>query len=229
MVCRAEVFVPSAIFARLTSISCENGSRRCAGVAIHPPTDATAPRGLRRLSSLYGTAPRRSTDLGKRAQSDPCSSGVDPCTAPVDRAGSSPVGGAGRHRRASATSAFCRFQQIVVTTKLDRCSRASAFRTRCSKLLRERRPVCVSRSSFAQFHLRFALARARCHVSAPPAALRSPPLPVYGPTCPPRFAPAPRATWLSLPDSRFIAPRRTALCNASSAALCPSGNEMRLP
>ena len=113
MVCRAEVCVPSAIFARLTSISCENGSRRCAGVAIHPPTDATAPRGLRRLSSLYGTAPRRSTDLGKRAPSDPCSSGVDPCTAPVDRAGSSPVGGAGRHRRASATSAFCRFQRLL--------------------------------------------------------------------------------------------------------------------
>lgn len=35
-------------------------------------------------------------------------------------------------------------------------------------------------------------------------------------------------TSLSLPDSGFIAPRCAALCSASSAALCPNGNEMRL-
>ena len=35
-------------------------------------------------------------------------------------------------------------------------------------------------------------------------------------------------TWLSLPDSGFMAPRRAAICNACSAAVCPSGNEIRL-
>jgi len=132
-----------------------------------------------------------------------------------------------RRRRASAKVGAVSLPAMVVTTKPRQVfPEASALLTRSSRRLREMRPLLDQPLQRAQFPPSLCAGPPRSRVSGPASnswlstttSVRSNSATVVRMRAAPDFAePCPRAvSW-----HRAAA----AICNASSAALCPSGNE----
>ena len=134
MVLRTETCVPSAIFARFTSSSPRTVAKVCRR-AIHLPTDANDPHGT---TAAFLRPTEQLLDVPLTSE------GVhNPTRAPVVAIRAQhPTAEPGRLQLVAQSGIDVPLQARGfvgsgegVTTKLDRCSRASAFLTRCTRLL----------------------------------------------------------------------------------------------
>ena len=124
-------------------------------------------------------------------------------------------------RRNAASTCQCKvgaasLPAMVVTTKLDRCSRASAFFTRSSNPLRVMRPFSISPCSVlsSTFALRSAAAIPRFWPASNSWLSTTTSVRSNSPT---RVRTRAARTSLSLPDSGFIAPRCAALGSVATS------------